>query len=102
MRKGKIMGKIFGTALVFVMIGAVLPCSDYISRSQVLAQSPEEYCFGDDRAGGSHGDQNLDWVGAPHLWVVGYGPCPPVTMALIGMRRNEDFLSNQIEGGEKM
>ena len=96
------MGKIFGIALVLVMVGAVLPCSDYTCRSQVLAQSAEEYCPGNDRAGGSHEDQNLDWVGAPHLWVVGSGPCPRVTMALIRIRRNEAFLGNQIEGGEKM
>ena len=31
MRKGKLMGKIFGIALVLVMVEAVLPCSDYIS-----------------------------------------------------------------------
>ena len=66
-RRGKLMDKTFGIALVLVMVWGVLPCSDYISRSQVLAQSAEGYCPGDDRAGGSHEDQNLDWVGAPHL-----------------------------------
>jgi hypothetical protein len=33
MKKGKLMGKTFGIALGLVVVGAVLPCSDYISRS---------------------------------------------------------------------
>lgn len=85
-----------------MMVGAVLPCSDHIRRSQVSTQPAEECRPGDDTAGGSYEDKNLDWVGTPHLWVAGSGLWPRVTQALLGMKSNEVFLSNQMQGGEKV
>jgi len=41
MRKGKMMGKIFGIALVLVMVAAMLPLGSFSSQSQALAQDSE-------------------------------------------------------------
>ncbi len=58
MRKGKTMSKIFGIALVFVMIGAMfggllgvaLPFGDFASQSQALAQEGKTWYVDDDLA----------------------------------------------------
>ena len=39
MKKGRSIGKIFGIALVFAMIGALLPFSGFVTQNRALAQS---------------------------------------------------------------
>jgi len=49
MKKGKLIGKIFGIALVFVVIGAMLPLGGFGSHSQALAQEPKTWYVDDDK-----------------------------------------------------
>jgi hypothetical protein len=53
-----------------------------------------EYRPGDGSIGDSYGNQNLDWVGAPHLCGAVSGPYPGATVASIGVRRNEVVLTS--------